>query len=502
MLKPESIKRGVSYSIALSLLARALGFVLQFCITYYFGAKGSTDAFFWCMTLVISFSALITSIDSAVVIPHGIHLLNAEGKEPMRLFLVTVMKGYLGVSLAATLLLVCFPGTMAGWLSRFDAQIIGENLRIIRLTWLVLPVLTASALLSDTFGIYKMFSVTIAIEALKSLMSLLVFLALRPWLGGEAMAWGFLAGCILQLLLLIAVMKNRMGWLFGLAGGIVPRAVRANIGITLLGQLSAFLFSLSISYLLSGFATGIYSSMNYGSSLVNLIQLVFTAKISYVVGIFFMDLYSQKKTGELNFLFLRYLRPALLALLFAIPLLIHFSDDLVSLAFERGSFGHDDVLVTSRFFRLLLLSLPFILIDGFVTQLIFAAKKVGSGFYLQLGYNFANILVIWFLVGRMGYVGYPIGLLIVRILYLLALWIYIRSTFAFLDFGAVMRFLLKNGATLALSVAVIWPLRESHLPVFGWLLPLALSASIAVWSENRATLVQAMAMVKARLAHG
>ena len=171
--RPESIKRGVSLSILMSLAAKGLGFALQLAVVYCFGAGGSTDVYFWCLTLIISLVGMVSSVNSSVVVPHGVHLLNHEGPEGLRGFLGKILWLYLLVSIAATALLVAFPLQAAGALSRFDAGVLAENQGIIRLTLLSLPLMVMTALLTDIFAIHKVFSATIATEVLKGVACLL-----------------------------------------------------------------------------------------------------------------------------------------------------------------------------------------------------------------------------------------------------------------------------------------------------------------------------------------
>ncbi len=500
--RPESIRRGVSLSILMSLAAKGLGFALQLAVVYYFGAGGSTDVYFWCLTLILSLVGLVGSLNSSVIVPHGVHLLNTVGPSGLRGFLGRIMGLYLAAGLAVTAILVLFPLQAAGALSRFDPSILAANAGIIRLTLLSLPLMVMTALLTDIFAIHKVFSATIATEALKGAVVVAVFLALRPSLGPVSMALAFLAGGIAQLAVLGAMMKSRLGWPMRAAGEGLSRKLKTDIGFTLMGQSSAVLFSMSTAYLISGFQVGVYSAMNCALSLVGLIQLIFLTKICYVVGVYFMDLYSQERKAELNALFLNYLKPVLLMLFLLLPLAWFFSDGLVSLAFRRGAFHQGDVHVTAGFFRVFILSLPLILIDGFVTQLIFAAKKIGSSFYLQLLFNFSSIFAIWILVARLGYLGYPLGLLAVRLLYLAVLWAYIGKVFTFLDFNSVLRYLAGNTVTILAATACIWPLRSAHAWLFACLLPFALALGAGAWRENRSILFRLAALARSRLAHG
>jgi peptidoglycan biosynthesis protein MviN/MurJ (putative lipid II flippase) len=502
LLKSESIKKGVSYSILISLLAKGLTFIAQMAILYYYGAGVATDVYFWCLTLVVSLTGLISSINAAVVIPHSMHLLNIEGEEPMRRFLGSVARRYLLVSLGVTLFLICFPEKSADWFSKFDHKAIAQNILLIRLITVSFPFVVCVTLLSDVFAIYKMFSAAIAVEAMKGALALLVFLGLRPWQGEDSLGWGFLAGTAAQATVLTLILKPRLGWFWGRSWGSLPAKVRKDITYTLTGQSFSFLLTLFTAYLISGFTAGIFSSMNCATSLTGLIQMVFLTRICYVVGIYFTELYSQGRYQELNAMFLRYLRPSLLALFIALPIVAFFSDHLVALAFQRGNFHRADVLVTSEFFRIFILALPMLMVNLFVNQLILGAKKVGTAFYMQILYNVSNMIVIGLLVSHVGYLGYPWGLGLIRLLYLFVQWYFIRITFPFLDFGAALRYLARNLAMLMAAGAAIWPLRHMQGPWFGLALPPAIAVALFVWPENRQIVSKVMGMVRGRLANG
>jgi putative peptidoglycan lipid II flippase len=484
-LAPESIRKGVLYSIAMSLGSKGLSFLVQVSVVACFGAKGTTDVFFWCLSLIFSLTGLIGSVDSIVVVPHGIHLLNREGKASMQGFLAAMGKGYLAVSLLVTAFLVSFPAEIAGLLSKFDGQTLDSNVTLIRLTLLSLPASVGATLISDIFAIHKIFSVPIFVEAIRGATTLAVFLGLQSRMGGASAGWAFLTGSLIQLALLGVLLKAKLEWPRGGSLRYLSGEVARDIGYALLGQSAFFIYVTYTAYIMSGFQAGIFSSMNCAQSLSNPIQLIFLTKISYVVGIYFMDLYSQGKLRELNDLFQSSLKTVLLGLLVLIPLMALFSDPLVRLVFLRGKFQAADAALTAQFFRLFVLCLPLILIDNFVTQLIFASKKVGSSVYLQLGTSLANVLAITLLVGRWGYFGYPLGLLTVRVLYLFVQWAFVRRHFTFLDAAAVPLFLGRNVLTLLILGTAVWPLRRASGHLFEVLLTTAIFIGPLVWKDNR-----------------
>jgi peptidoglycan biosynthesis protein MviN/MurJ (putative lipid II flippase) len=486
----------------MSLVSKGLSFLVQLAIVYRYGAGGSTDVYFWCLALVVAAVGLVVSVDGSVVAPHGLYLLGAEGRGAMLRFAGAMLTSYLSLACLLALLGAVFPETLARALSRFDPESLSANRDIIRITCACLPLAVLSAFLSDLLAMHKMFSPGIATEAVKGAAILAALAILKPLIGPDAMAWSFLAGTAIQAVCLAAIVSAKVGWpRFGFA---VDGRVRADIGFSLAGQASAFVFSLTLGYLVSGFDAGTFSAMNCASSLVAMIQFVFLTKISSVVGIYFMDHYSKGKWAELDALFQNYLKPALLLLLAGLPFVFHSGQEIVDLAFRRGNFSGQDALVAADFFRIFILSLPLALIDGFATQLIFAAKKVRSSLYLQLGFNMAAIAAIWILCERFGYIGYPWGLFLVRAAYLGALWIYLARVFPFLRFASSLRYLAANMARIALAMALIAPLWWASTPAYALAMVPAIAAALLVSRENRSLVAKMAATLGAarRAAHG
>ncbi len=481
----ENLKQSIAITILMSIAAKGLGFILQLTIVYFFGAGGSTDVYFWCLTFIMALLGLVSSINSSVVVPHSLNLLNCEGTAALRGFLVKIMRIYLSVSVALTAVLVAFPFKSAEILSKFDGRVLAENQGLIRVTLLSLPAMVMTVMMIDVFAIQKVFSATVVTEVLKGAAVLGVFLGLRPFLGSISIAYAFLIGSLLQFTILWSMLKSRVGWNLLMNSPKLPGKVKADITITLLGQSSTVVLYMATAFLISGFEVGIYSSMNCALSMIGLIQLLLITKICYVVGISFVDLYSQNRKKELNALFLNYLKPALLVIFIIAPLSYGFSDDLMHIAFQRGNFHASDVHVTARFFRIFILTMPLILIEGFVTQLVFAAKKIGSAIYLQLLFNMTSILMIWLLVDRYGYIGYPMGMLLVHVPYIAVLWIYSTKVFAFLEFKSILLYLAGNTATLLATGVVVWPLRSGHVYLFAVAYPIAILLALGVWEQNR-----------------
>ena len=138
------------------------------------------------------------------------------------------------------------------------------------------------------------------------------------------------------------------------------------------------LFPIVDSSILSTLNIGDISRINYA----NKIQLFIASIISSVFSVQVFSLFSQLSAEE-NWeklktqasVFIRFL------LFISIPVSMFtflFSENIVKLVYERGSFGPNDTIAVSHFLSIYILALPGIAIGGIISQILYAMREMKS----------------------------------------------------------------------------------------------------------------------------
>ena len=94
-----------------------------------------------------------------------------------------------------------------------------------------------------------------------------------------------IAAFIINLLLVLILMKKKLGWKFGVYPASVSQKVLQNIGFAELGQMATMASSFLPLFILSGFGSGVVSLMNYGKNIADIPNSIITAQITSVSAI-------------------------------------------------------------------------------------------------------------------------------------------------------------------------------------------------------------------------
>ena len=78
MIKQESFKKGSLITAILNIIARLVGFATVFVIASKFGASGKTDVYYFLLSTIGLFSAIVTSFHSTVFLPLFIKIRNQK----------------------------------------------------------------------------------------------------------------------------------------------------------------------------------------------------------------------------------------------------------------------------------------------------------------------------------------------------------------------------------------------------------------------------------------
>ncbi len=436
----DNTNKAIMLSMAMSLCAKALNFGQSMVVSYAFGTNQSTDILFYSLSMLLLLTAFLGAVNHQVIVPTVIDLRNNQSEERSKEFMSYIYVLYAGIGLVGVGLLMVSPENVLSLLSRFPGEAVSENMGIIRFIIPSLLLIILNTYILDIFTSYKYFTFPMILDILKNLMIIAVVLGFRGRLGEESLAIGILAGNTAQFLVLNTLMVVKLKIRPRFRRYAVSGAIKKNILYVITGRASTMLNDFLMIFLLSGFTAGVFSAMDYAFKIDTVLNMVIVGQITTVVGIKILELHAGKSFEELKKVFLKYLSTSLYIIFPLCFILALNARPVISLLFQRGSFGSEDAEITALFLRLFVLTVPLELVNGFIVILIIAKQIQRIAFRWQIFQNVLNIAIMWYVVGRFGYVGYPAGILVSYIIYILLLcYFLLKSEFGFIGPWAVIR---------------------------------------------------------------
>jgi peptidoglycan biosynthesis protein MviN/MurJ (putative lipid II flippase) len=459
IFKTESYRKGIVLSTLFNVAAKLLGFATTVVIAYFFGTEDKTGLWFTLIATIFLISAFVNNLNSSVLIPESMRLSEQKGKENSVAFLNFFIYGYLLIGLFLTTLIWADPVKFFSFISNYNFHVLQNNRHLLICTAFLLTLNIISTLLTDILISYKYFTLPMISNMMNNIACLLMLLLFYQKLGILCLAYGFLIGNTIQIILLIYLMRHSLHWNFVFKFIRLEKRIIRNIIFAQVGNVTSTLSSYAPYFLLSGFST-IIASMTYAQRVADIPTSFLTAQFSSVAGIKMNELYSRKEWDKLNKTFQASMR---LLFWFLIPLTlltITYSQEIITIIFQRGAFNQESVNSSSQFLRYFALLFPLLALNSLVSRLFMSAQKIMESFWYQIVMNVILISGIFIFVNKLGFIGYPIALVTMQGLNALFIGFFFHHFFPAINFRDVILYGIKIGMWSIALVGIIYPLKH------------------------------------------
>ncbi|HEX7015498.1 MAG TPA: lipid II flippase MurJ [Cyclobacteriaceae bacterium] len=443
-LKIESYRKGIVLSSALNFASKLLIFFQGVAVAYYFGTYDKTDIYFYCYSTILLVSTFVNSLDASVLIPESMRLREQRSKRESMRFLNSFIYLYLLFGIAATLLFLSAPVDILLLISNFGEESLRQNREVVLLSIPVFTLMIMTNLLVNVMTSYKYFTIPMIITSINGIMALLFLFIFHKALSINSVLIGQIIGYAISLILLAYLIKKQLRWNFLLWGSKIARPVLKDIVFAQSGNLATMLSAYAPLYLLSAFPAGIISALNYGQRTAEIPNQLITNQVSSVVGIKYNELFAKKDFQYLNDVFISTAKLLIFVLTPLSFLIYNYSEQVVTLLYERGAFHGESVQATSEFVKLFALLLPLLALITNASRLYMAAQVLRYSFYYQILANVALIFLIYFGIQQFGILGFPIALLVMNAINVLVVQLYVWKLFPYIRYGDVLLYLVKN----------------------------------------------------------
>ncbi|MEO8582506.1 MAG: lipid II flippase MurJ [Flavitalea sp.] len=438
MLKVESYKKGIVLSTVFNIFNKGLVFLNGLLVAYYFGVQTGTDLFFYVYNTVLILGAFFTSINGTVVIPESMRIRTQEGEANTMSFLNFFIFLYGATILIALLIIVFDPASFFSIVSNFKHTDLEINRPLLFLSLPLFGMICIINLLTDILTSNKFFTIPMIVGIINGLFSITCLVLFHDYFGIKSVLFGLLTSYAINILMLVFIMKKFLGWKFGIVKVMKDKRIWKNLGFAQLGNFTSTAASYTPIYILSGFNTGIITALTFAQQISSLPTALVTTQFSSVAGIKFNELYASHHTKEINRVFseaanfLHFLMVPLSCFIF------YFSDDIVKFLLGFTSLAPSAASYVTLFLRFLGFLLPLYVINNLISRLFMASHKIKESFWYQVLFNVILIPVLFFAVKYVGAVGYPLAIVTMYSLNIIASYFIEKHYFDFIDYKDIL----------------------------------------------------------------
>ena len=451
ILKIESYKKGIIVSSVFNVINKGFVFLNTLVIAYYFGAQLKMDIFFYVYNTILIVAVFIANLNATVLIPESMRIRTQDGERHAMLFLNFFFYTYGLFTLLLCCLLLINPVHAFTAFSNFNASSLEENSNILLYAAPLIVLIPMVNLLTDVLTSYKFFSIPMIAGIVNGLFSISFVVIFHNVLSVLSLLLGLLLSNALNLILLIILMKRRLGWNFRFKYIKIERRIWKNIGFAQAGNISSSLTSYLPLYLLSAFGPGIITSLNFAQQISSLPTLLITNQFSSVAGIKFNELYSRGEFENLNKTFTSTANFLLFILMPLSGIFLIYPTEIVSIILKRGAFVGNGIAYTSLFLQWLGLLAPALVINTLFARLFMASHKIRQAFWYQIAFNVVLMVCIYLSVKHFGIIGYPISWVSAYMMNVLLCYFLEKRYFSLINYDMVLK---KLGIVIIVNAIV------------------------------------------------
>ena len=415
----QSFKQAAFWSAAIGAFSQGLALLFGMLMAAFFGAQESTDVLYYCLGVFALLSALVQQVNVTVLVPETMRRREQAGEADAMAFINRFLAAFLAITLVVTGLMLVRPAAVLTVISRFPPGVLEQNRGLV--LWLVLafPLQMVAQLLLDILVSYRFLTLPAVLSCVGRVINVVFVLVFwRRW-GVVSAAMGMAVGFGLQILVNAGFLALAIRWRWTAWRTRIGGEVYRNILWTELGTLAATAASYLPLFLFTGFSAGAMTALNYAQRMSRVPLDMLTAQFSSVTAVKFNELMARRQEAELNAAFGRIVRVVLFILVPLAVLMAMIGFDLISILFGRGKFQGEALRLAGLLFSVFVLNLP---LTGFMTVLaryLVARQAIRFGVLWQIFSNGLNLAVVALSVWWWGPLGYPVGLCLHLLVYML-----------------------------------------------------------------------------------
>lgn len=459
-LRIRSFRQAAFWSTAINAFSQLLSLVFSMVMAAVFGAQESTDVLYYCIGVFALLSGMFQAVNVSVLVPETMRRRHQIGELDAMAFINRFFAAFALLIAGLTAWILWNPAGTMTLISRFSAEALERNSRLVFWLLATLPLQMAAQLLLDVLVSYKFLTLPAALSCVNRILNVAFVWLFHRQLGVLSVALGMLLGFGLQVLLNLYLLRHAIRWRPLAWRTRVGGRVYRNVAWTELGTLASTLAGYLPLFLFSGFSAGAMTALNYARRLAAVPADLLTTQVSGVAAIKFNELAARREPGPLAESFERTTRVLVFLLVPASVLLALVAPDVVRILLGRGAFCEGPaVSLTSNLLALLALNIPLTGVAMLMARFFVAHQAIRYGTLWQIFSALLNAGLVAGGVRWLGVIGLPLALIAHLFLYLVVLSAFMARRFPGLALWPTWRALCGDAASAAAVAAPIWAAR-------------------------------------------
>ena len=389
-------------------LASVAGIGRELAIANEFGTASVLDAFLVGLVVPMFAVSVLAVAFGGAVVPTYIQVGERDGRPAARRLFATCLVLGLGVLVSGwALLAIAGPWLILGVGIGFDEATMALSLELYFWLLPILVLIGMRDLYTAAINAGKRFGLPALVPAISPIFIIVALLAYGDRWGIFALVWAMLAGHAVEVVAVVILARRRdiavLPWWHGMTPELWAIAryygPQMAAGVLMGGTIMVD------RAMASTLDSGSVSVLNFASKLVGLVTGLGTIGIGTVVLPHFSEMVARRDWSGIQNTYVTYARLIFLTTVPMTAVLFVFSEPIVALLFERGSFTSDDVKIVGFAQALFMLQIPFFVIGILTVRLIASLKQNDVVMWSALTNLVLNVILNFVFMHYLGVAG-------------------------------------------------------------------------------------------------
>ncbi len=360
-----------------TLFVKVAAMFKELVVAWKFGTGNALDAFLIALLVPSFIINVIAGSFKAALIPTYIQVQEKQGRKAAQKLFSGVTVASIGLLILTTILILLLAPL---YLPLIAAGFSDEKLDLtFRLTCAISPLILLSGIQIIWGGVLnagERFALVGISPIITPVITIIFLLTSEAW-GSFSLAAGLIGGGIAEMAILGVALKRQGISIIPKWHGLSPEFIQVatqyapTVTASFL-MCSAIIIDQSMAAML---APGSVAALSYGNRVVSLPILLVTTGLNAAIIPYFSQMIAAKDWAGVNHTLKRYLKLIFLATIPLTILIIVFSQLIVSLLYQRGSFTASDTELVANIQNFYALQIPFYVSAIFVVHVIVSLRK-------------------------------------------------------------------------------------------------------------------------------
>jgi putative peptidoglycan lipid II flippase len=453
----QEIKRELLNSTVLNLATKAISYFSYSIIAYVWGAMLVTDIYYLGTSYVSVASGMFVIIISSVfpTVFVNIRLNNSlqEAREFAGTFIIYILLPVILISFLGSLWSV----ELFTFVSKINHENISNNVRTLSIFSIVILFTVLIEFCKTYLQSLNYFTFVASSYLLQAIIFLILLFSLKEIFFGDTLVISLSFSMLFQIIFLIFfALKNNILPSFSLRLTGNHKSMVAVATPLLVAHSLTLFVNYSIDFLASGYSVGVLTTIKYAQLITFLPGLLFFTPLLEVFSVRLSEIYH---TGEQLLIekFVGFQSIVILILVPVIGFIIFYRYEIVKILFFRGSFTIENVKQTSSILLIYSFTIITTSLLQIITRFYYIMQKTFWPSVYAIIFQIATLLMCVVFSKLYGFIGLPIGKVLVEILLVLPIsYLLISKYLVGFSASKIFIYLIKISLINAILLYVIF----------------------------------------------